>query len=199
VEKQYMTHEEVTQLLKDGYDMPRGWATGKGQPEWHNKVRIMWRGMWRRCYDPSHHSYKYYINAIVHDDFRLFSNYLKWIQAQPRFDEFCSTCHEVSWAVDKDIKDSDNRNYFPEYMTLVTKSENSKERNDRCGSPNRGNFKKLRGINIKDGSVIIFDSVLSLYDKGFDPSTIRKCMKGKYTHHKGYKWEYIEEGDIDVR
>lgn len=43
MEKVFMTHEEVTQLLKDGYDMGRGWSQGKSQPRWHKVVYDKWR------------------------------------------------------------------------------------------------------------------------------------------------------------
>ena len=184
MEKQYMTHEEVNKLLKDGWDMPRGWVK---EEFWHKKVCSLWRNMWQRCYDPNNSSYIYYINSIIHDDFRVFSNYLEWIMKQPRFDEFCSTCHNIRWTIDKDMKVKGNIHYLPEYMLLCTQSENSKA----------SNLPKPI-IGIKDDTQLIINSINEARDYGFDPGTITKCCKGKYDHkYKGYKWYYLDEKGTD--
>ena len=176
-----MTHDDVSILLKEGYDMPRGWATGKGQPIWHKKVRTMWRSMWRRCYDPTSKDYKKYKDVAIADEFKVFSNYLKWIESQPRFEEFCLTCHKISWNIDKDLKGT--RQYFPEYMTLCTKKENIGEMNSRT--------KRRPVIGIKGNSIILLNSTLEAYDKGFDQGNISRCLKNPKSTHYGYKWRYI--------
>lgn len=166
--------------------MPRGWIRGKNQPLWHLKVYDMWSKMWNRCRNPEHKEYEYYCSCIIYEDFRYLSNYLNWIQSQPRFEEFCSTCHEVSWTVDKDIKDPNNRHYLPQYMTLCTKSENTIEVNNRCKS----SFGLIRVPVIGIGSnILLFKSINEGKAKGF--SHIHHCLRGDYSQHKGYKWYKI--------
>ena len=191
MEKQYMTHEEVEVLLKEGYDKPRGWSRGKNQPKWHEKVFYMWRDMWRRCYDPTNISYPTYINAIVHDDFRIFSNYLSWVMSQPNFDEFCSTCHEISWSIDK------KGHYFPELMSLCTKSENSKRRIKEHGSPLKSldhhwSRVPIIGINIDDNTLVIFKS---MSDTGYSVGNISRCCNDSSKTYKRYKWYYLDMND----
>ena len=201
MEKQYMSHEEVLQFLKENYKMPRGWSHGNDQPLWHKKAKYLWTDMWKRCYDPNNGSYPYYINSIIHDDFRLFSDFLSWLMQQPRFEEFCSTCHEVKWVIDKDIKVDDNIHYFPDRVTLCTGSENTKARNEAHGNPmsNINTRKRLMipviGISKNDNTFIILNFMSEWEDKGFDPSTISKCCKGKRPSYKGYKWYYFDMND----
>lgn len=181
--KKLMTHTEVISLINEGYDMEWGWARGANQPLWHFKVLMMWKNMWSRCYDPTSKSYNRYIESIVHDDFKLFSNYLEWVKSQPRFQEFCDTCHEISWTVDKDMKYEGNKNYYPEYMTLCTKSENSK-----AAHP----FQPVIGVNIDDGNILILTSMFEVLENDFDFSAITKCCKGIRPQHKRYCWSYLK-------
>ena len=197
--KQSMTHEEVLSLLNKGYNMPRGWAKGRCQPSWHRKVVGMWRNMWLRCYDPTHKSYSYYMHVTISDEFKIFSNYLKWVESQPRFEEFCSTCSEIKWSVDKD---KNGKHYFPNTMILCTFSENNSERLLRCGSPmedpnvaekhGRARRKPIQAINIFDGSILIFESVNDAKDSGFNVGGIYKSLKDSSKTYKDYKWSYLD-------
>lgn len=121
---------------------------------------------------------------------KYFSNYLKFIIEQPRFEEFCSTCHEVTWCIDKDIKHPGNRNYYPEYMSLITQSENSKARIKDKGKPI--SRRPIIGINKDTGKVLLFKSK-SEAGGTFDSRTLHRCLtkKPKYKSHRGYKWYYI--------
>ena len=218
MDKIYMTHDEVLELLRigNGYNMPRGW---KNKEVWRDKVYRMWKDMWRRCYDPESRAYRLYIESIIHDDFRLFSNFLNWIQAQPRFEDFKNTCHEVTWNIDKDVICPGNRHYFPEYMTLCLGSENSKEVNHRCQSykymhtdearkktsqnykymhtdeARAKAYKKLKkfpilGINIDDNTILIFKTISDVKFIDFDPSAIRNCCKNCYGKKKNLYKNY---------
>ena len=201
MEKQYMTHDEVQNLIKEGYDKPG--FTSKKFPLWHQKVYSMWRHMWFRCYDSTRKDYKYYVDSIIHDDFRIFSNYLEWIKSQPRFDEFCSTCHEVTWVIDKDMKCLGNKNYFPEYMTLCTSSDNSKEVNKRCNNSKKlrsdENYRKRRvpvmGISLTDNTILIFKCAGDAVSLGFNKGAIGDTCKGFYSKHNGYRWYYLDMND----
>jgi hypothetical protein len=67
-------------------------------------------------------------------------------------------------------------------------SDNSIEVNNRrdYSSQKRG----VIGISLKDGSIIIFDSVNESKEKGFNPCNIVNCIKGRQNSHKGYTWQY---------
>ena len=165
-------------------DMDRGWVRGKSQPLWHNKVYHMWVDMWNRVTNIESRSYTNYKDCKIHEDFRYLSNYVNWIMNDPNFEAFCSTCNTVRWTVDKDMKHPGNRNYYPEYMTLTTLSENTKEKNNRKGNPKP----KAPVIGIKVDSIILLKSMIDGDAKGFDYSNISKCIRKKYKSHKGYRW-----------
>ena len=180
-----MSEIKITEDIVIYNDMESGWL-GKYQPRWHKKVYMMWHNMWNRCRNPNHPRYKDYKDCNIFKDFNCLSSYTDFIMSEPRFDEFTKTCDKIRWNIDKDTKDPNNRNYYPECMTLCTLSENDKERVDRCGN----SFKKdiVPVIGIKDDFIILLKFVNDGSSKGFDPSTISKCLKGKYKTHKGYKW-----------
>ena len=51
--------------------------------------------------------------------------------------------------------------------------------------------KPVKGINIKTGEEIYFDSIRDAGRNGFIPTNIVCCCKGMYKQHKGYIWTYI--------
>lgn len=154
---------------------------------WKEKAYNMWTGIWRRVYGPG---YAYWKDCEIYEDFRYISKFLKWIESQPRFEEFCSTCGEVMWVIDKDIKSPGNKKYFPEYMTLTTQSENCKERLSRCGSPM--SKKPIIAVNIKDGKMLYIPSVNDLKILKFHKGSVRDCCIGIKPSYKGYKWYYLD-------
>ena len=168
----------------------------KDSPLWHKKVYGMWRGMWSRVY----HNI-YYFGSLIHPDFKYLSNYVKWIESQPRFEEFCSTCHNTRWNIDKDKHG--NKNYYPEFMTLCLDSDNSIEVNTRCNNvkrlhtkesqdkATRSRWKPIIGISLDNKDILLFLSIKHAKVKGFHHAIINDCLKGKFKQHKGYKWKYI--------
>ena len=165
-------------------DMEIGWSQGKYQPRWHHKVYDMWRDTWRRVYGHIN-----YFGSLIHPSFKYLSNYVKWIEEQPRFNEFCKTCNKTMWSIDKDLKYPNNRYYYPEYMTLTTQSENTKERINRNGSPNRTPKKPVIGIPLDVMNKIVFTiSIKDVRKYGFDKGNVSKCLSKIYKTHKGYKW-----------
>ena len=116
-------------------DMPRGWAKGKTQPIWHRKVYTMWYNMWARCYKFEEHNSKYYFDCEVDNTFKYLSIFLKWIEQQPYFEDFCLTCSNTMWSVDKDFIERGNKIYTPSLIRLCTQRDNSLERISRKGSP----------------------------------------------------------------
>lgn len=170
-------------------DMPKGWINGKDQPLWHYKIYNMWRNMWGRVKNPDDKDYKNYKDCKIYEEFKYLSKYVEWIMQEPRFEEFIATCDKVIWNIDKDMKYPENRNYYPQYMTLTTKSENTKERNDRRGNPKP----KTPIIAIDNTKVLLFKSTLDAQNKGFKRVNISRCINKSpgYKTHKGYKWYKI--------
>ena len=181
-------------------NMPKGWYRGEDQPLWHQKVYHMWKHMWSRVYTELN-----WFGCLIHPDFKYLSNYVDWIMQEPRFEEFCNTCDKVMWSVDKDMKVPNNRNYYPECMTLTTRIENSEECIKRRGNPNPN----IPVIAINSSKVLLFKSTRDARNKGFTQSTVSQCVNKKHKSHKGYKWYKVnyscnkvyrlKEGDIIER
>lgn len=55
----------------------------------------------------------------------------------------------------------------------------------------KGKMKAVRGVNIKTGETLIFESVKSTETKGFKRRGVRNCLNGENKQHHGYRWEYI--------
>lgn len=169
-------------------DMPRGWVSGKNQPLWHLKVYNMWRMMWDRVKNPMNHCYSNYKDVIIYDDFRFLSNYLSWVECEPRFNEFKKSCNKICWTIDKDEKSLLEKRYHPDTMSLTTSLHNSKIMQSNKGCK----VFAIIGISLDKDSIIILHSQPSVRHLGFDPGTVNKCLKGRYHHkHKGYKWYYL--------
>ena len=48
----------------------------------------------------------------------------------------------------------------------------------------------VKGVNIKDGSVIRFDKPFHVSKAGFFQSSVMKSIKGEISQHKGHKWYF---------
>lgn len=171
-------------------DIERGWIQGKTQPIWHKKVYHMWIDTWRRIYGDIR-----YFGSLIHPSFKYLSNYMKWIESQPRFKEFCNTCDNTKWSVDKDSKYLGNKNYYPEYMTLMLGSDNSRESITRNGNPMlkeeyvRKFMKPVIGIPLDKTKKIILTLGRNDVSKyGFNPCNVSNCLAKRYKFHKDYKW-----------
>lgn len=168
-------------------DMPRGWIRGEGQPRWHRLMYDRWRNMWSRCKSPSNKSYANYKDCEIDESYRYLSIYVKDVISLPNFDKLCS--EPSKWEVDKDKKDPNNRIYSYEHLSIVTKSDNIKERNNRVGNPNPP--KSVIGIPILSGPIYVFNDMHQAEDFGFYNSHISACCLGKRKSHGGYKWYYL--------
>lgn len=87
-------------------------GTNKNTP-----VYEAWRGILRRCYDPSCKSYSIYEDVEVCDEWHNFQNFADWFCAQEHNDK--------GFVVDKDLKMFGNRVYSPNMCTLVPVAVNS--------------------------------------------------------------------------
>lgn len=180
-------------------DVPLDWIN---ENKWHKSLYSRWREMWKRCKDPNHSRYENYKNCIISDDYIYFSNYVKDIMKLENFDKLCE--EPSKWHIDKDKIDPNNRCYFFEHLSIVYYKDNIIERNNRCGHPtstsearqkiSNAQKKPIKGVNIKDGSIIFFDSAKDAEEKGgFNHKGISSCIHGRRPSYKGYKWELIEE------
>lgn len=195
-------------------DMPRGWINGKDQPKWHYVAYKMWISMWARCTCPTNKNYKYYKDCSIYSEFKYLSNFILWLESEKDFISFVD--NPKGWNIDKDIKFPDNRNYYPECMSLVTKTTNSKEQYSRNGSPIQGylgnnhprnthpfrwdnaiSLKRVPiiGISLEDNTILIFKSLFDAESMGFSTSHISNCCKNKRKSHKGYRWDYLDFRD----
>lgn len=77
----------------------------------------VWRGILRRCYDPSCKSYCIYEDVDVCEEWHNFQNFAGWFYSQEHWDK--------GFAVDKDLKVFGNKTYSPEACTLVPMAVNS--------------------------------------------------------------------------
>lgn len=182
-----MTEIHITDKVIIYNDMPRGWREGKGQPKWHKKVYDMWRDRWRRCKDPNSKDYEYYKDCEIYEDFKYLSKFVAWIMNEPLFKEFCTTCDKIKWCIDKDMKDPNNRNYYPEYMSLIKDKDNIIDRNNRNGNP----IPKIPCIGINKNSIILLKSCSDGKSKGFRATHISTCLRKNKKLHKGYRWYKI--------
>jgi len=160
-------------------DIPDYWIK---EEEWRLSIYRKWRDMWERVKNDS----AYNDCIICHNYIRL-SNYFIDIIKLENFDLFKE--NPKGWSIDKDIKIPGNREYKFEALSLVTRSDNSKDMRARNKTPNPR--KPIIGISINDNSIIIFDFIRQSEGKGFDPRNIVKCLKGIRKSHKGYKWYYL--------
>ena len=87
-------------------------GTNKNTP-----VYEAWRGILRRCYDPSCKNYSIYEDVEVCEEWHNFQNFAEWFCAQEH--------HDKGFVVDKDLKIFGNRAYSPGACTLVPKAVNS--------------------------------------------------------------------------
>lgn len=157
--------------------------------EVERKINGMWRQMFVRCLDKTCKSYPYYKDSNIHPSLYYKSNLLKWFMSEPRWSEFVSH-PELHWCIDKDMKCPGNKNYYPEYMTLTTQSDNSKERHKR--NPNN-KVRAILAISLDKKSKFLFKSFIDTTSKGFNKGNVYRCCEkvDKYKSHKGYKWYYL--------
>lgn len=165
---------------------------GTKQPKWHRSVYDRWKHMWQRCRNPECKSYEDYKDCLIDDRYIHFSNYLHDVELLEDFNLLKE--NPSKYEIDKDKLDSNNRCYYFEHLSIITKKENIDERNSRLGNPNPP--KGIRGINIHDGSIIVFKSMREASSNKYDSKCIRRCLKNKDSIYKDCKWEYIKGDDL---
>ena len=193
---------KITDDCEIYYDKERGWKQGKGQPKWHKVLVDRWIDMWTRCNNPNDWRYESYKDCKIDERYRTFSNYLNDIMQLDNFDKLCE--NPSKWHIDKDKIDPNNRCYYFEHLSIITNSDNSKERMSRKGSPMKNpdyakkngdsHKKSIKAININSGEVLYFDSQVDAAEElGILQGSISNCLYGRAKSYKGYKWEFLDE------
>lgn len=157
-------------------------------------ISVMWLNMFERVFNDKREGYQYWKDSKIHESLYLKSNFVKWIESEPLYDELVKN-PKAGWCIDKDSKCPGNKNYYPEYMTLMLKSDNVKERNSRKGNPSLQIRKPIIGIPLDNKNFKIVFPYVNWYAKflgEFSDYSITKCAKGLKDSYKGYKWYYLE-------
>lgn len=152
-----------------------------------------WRDMLRRCYDTNTNNYKDYGGSGVTVDKRwhYFVNYIADIELKENSDKL--KIKNSGWEVDKDINGNDTKIYSNETTTIVTVSENVKERNDRDGNPAMYSRLKVMRFSTNGDYINTFESIseaVQFFNKDTGHSSIIDCCKGKSKTAFGYAWMY---------
>ena len=169
--------------FKDG-SKPKTSENGKPTREY-----LLWSRMLQRCYsDKLHEKYPTYKGCQVDERWLVFANFLHDL---PLIDGYSLWRDNPNTGVslDKDSKVEGNKIYSLETCKFVSKSDNSKERIERCGTTKPS--KKVMAISLIENKVIVFQSMKQAEKLGFDQSHISKCCNGECKTHKGYKWKCI--------
>lgn len=160
-----------------------------------NKVRTggnnaraysVWSGMIRRCYSGAK-CYEAWSKCVVCERWHCFANFLEDLPFIDGYELWYNNPNK-GISLDKDIK-GDSVEYSKEKCCFVDLKQNSIERNIR----NPQDKQALKAINIKTGEVVFYESTFEAEQDGFNRGAIYQCCKGKYSQHKGYKWQYVEQ------
>lgn len=192
-------------------DMPYEWIRAST----HNrKIYDLWKNMWMRVSNIKYlEKYPSYKECSICSDWKYLSKFVEWIITQETYNSFKSN-PKAGWCLDKDIKVKGNKIYSPLYCSLTTISINSREscirnalykhnqgdthimkRPDIARKNAIAHMKPIIGVSIKDNLILLFKSTKEAKEKGFIPSNITKCLKGRQAYHKGYKWFYLDMND----
>lgn len=176
-------------------DMPRGWIS---KEKWHHVIYDMWSDMWRRCYTKLS-----WFGCQIQPRYKYLSNYVNDIMKLENFDKFKE--NPKGWCIDKDIKFKDNRDYYFEALSLITRSENCTDANNRRDYSNwynhpmknsltskrsgKSRIKPVIGINSLN--ILLYKSLKHASENNLHPGNISSCCTKKLNSYLGYKWYYI--------
>ena len=157
---------------------------------------MLWYSMLQRCYDSEYWiQFPTYKDANVCDRWLIFANFLEDIKLIEGYDFWLNHPNE-GISLDKDIKGNNSKIYSLDTCCFVTASDNSKERNERCGIAKAMKSKvKIYGINIKTGErTKDFESITEA-TKEIGAKGIARCVRGERRSCGGYYWFKIKEDD----
>lgn len=177
-------------LMSDG-SKPKTTNDGKNTREYS-----LWRHMLQRCYSGEHPTYA---NVTVCDRWLVYANFIEDLPLIEGY-ELWLEHHDEGIALDKDIKQVGIKNkvYSLDTCKFITKSENTREMNERCDTSTRisnfnsNNFsKKVIAKSLTEPKVLVFKSMRQAEKFGFNRSNISACCNGERKTHKGYTWSCI--------
>ena len=174
-------------LMSDG-SKPKVSENGKATREYN-----VWRNMIQRVYDPKYHEKQpTYKGSILEDCLHCFAFFLEFVIRDIPNYEYWLTHPNEGVALDKDIRGKSSKVYSRDTIMFVTQSENSKEKNNRCGTPIKPT--RIYGVDIKTGErTRVFDSIREAErELGVNQSNICSCLNGKQKTTGGYKWYKVE-------
>ena len=173
-------------LMKDGRKPKTTDGHGK-----QTRQHKLWCNMLQRCYDDKLHEIRpTYKDCSVCERWLVFANFLEDLPLIEGY-EFWRDNPKQGIALDKDSKVEGNKVYSLDACCFISRSDNVKEKNERCGNPHKK--QKVMAISLTENKVIVFQSMAQAKKLGFDSGAICNCCKGKYKSHKGYKWKYVKE------
>lgn len=97
-----------------------------------------WKEMLRRCYDSSRAYYKYYgaKGVKVTDEWLYFPKFVEDMMQKENVEKLADKKVRSQYQLDKDILGNEGTPiYSNETTKIVTRAENMRERNARCGNP----------------------------------------------------------------
>ena len=113
----------------------------------------------------------------------------RWFSYDNFFEDMADTWFKGA-SLDKDSIKPGNRVYCKEYCKWVNKSDNSRERINRCGNPNKIKTRSKKVYCIETGE--IFQSVKEASElKGFGASIIASVCRGDRKSVNKYHFKYI--------
>lgn len=162
-----------------------------------------WRDMLRRCYDPKCSMYPTYgaVGCFVVDEWHYFPNFVRDLEQKENIDKIRYKDKEV-WQLDKDYmcneKGIEPHYYSNETTCIITKEQNTKERNERQGNPAKNKVIKVmqfdtEGNYIKTWNSLVEASVSLHEDKNTNTSWMIACCQGKAYTYLGYCWIYEKD------
>lgn len=173
-------------LMKDG-SKPIACINRKCTREYN-----IWRAMMGRCYSNKVHLKEpSYEDCEVCERWHCYANFLEDL---PLIEGYELWLNNDDYCLDKDIKGNNSKLYCLDNCCFISRSDNAKERIDRCGNSFKKEEIKVYGINIKTGEQTkYFNSVREASrETGIDKSSISKCINKKLKSSGGYYWYVLK-------
>lgn len=159
-----------------------------------------WRDMLRRCYDKNSRMYYTYgaVGVYVDDRWKYFENFVNDMELKDNIEKLKED--SKNWQIDKDIicneKGINPHYYSNDTVKIITRKENTKERNDRKGNPSYSNVRKVMQFDVKGNYIKTWNSITEAgksCTKSTNYSPIISCCKNKGVTAFGYCWCYEED------